>query len=106
MCCASIMGNPVHNKNNYSIYLGHKLACIQLSQENMTYDVVCYCHEIMESCLSKLIHWRVVKPSALNNPNTVVCTLGIVIATYCNFTKIYLYGDNKLLCLYKLLEFM
>ena len=54
---------------------GHKLACIQLSQENVTYDVVCYSHEIMESCLSKLIRWRVVKPSAVTNPNTVVCSI-------------------------------
>lgn len=59
----------------YLFLVGHKLACIQLSQDNMTYDVVCYCHEIMESCLSKLTNWRVVKPSALSNPNTVVCTL-------------------------------
>ena len=26
-------------------YIGHKLAYIQLSQENVTYDVVCYSHD-------------------------------------------------------------
>ena len=58
------------------IFIGHELACIQLTQENnVTYDVVCYCHEIMESCLTKLTHWRVVKPSSLTNPNTMVCVL-------------------------------
>ena len=66
--------------NNFSVLcVGHELACIQLSLENMTYDVVCYCHEILESCLSKLTRWRVVKPSALTNPNTVVSILDTVL---------------------------
>ena len=33
----------------------------------------------MEWCLTKLIHWRVVKPSAVTNLNTVVCSVKLLL---------------------------
>ena len=33
----------------------------------------------MESCLTKLTHWRVVKPSAVTNLNTVVCSVKLLL---------------------------
>ena len=42
-------------------------------------SLMCYSHDIMEWCLTKLTHWRVVKPSAVTNLNTVVCSVKLLL---------------------------